>query len=68
MLPELTDATPELCPVCATVLRDGAAWILLSRHLTSKGEIEYCLSTCGCLVVLLNGALLKAASGRSAVR
>ncbi|AJT70095.1 hypothetical protein T261_8503 [Streptomyces lydicus] len=49
------------------MLGDGAAWILLSRHLTSKGEIEYCLSTCGCLVVLLNGALFKAAPGRSAV-
>lgn len=63
MLSESMDAAPDRCPVCLAVADDGAAWILLSRHRTTQGEIEYCLSMCGCVVVLLNGELLKATPG-----
>ncbi|MCF3106547.1 hypothetical protein IPZ58_34015 [Streptomyces roseoverticillatus] len=62
---EFPDAEPDLCPVCMTAVEGGAAWILLSRHATRRGVVEYCLSVCGCLVVLLDGELVKAVAGRS---
>ncbi|MFF2012939.1 hypothetical protein ACFVWY_28225 [Streptomyces sp. NPDC058195] len=53
--------SPDRCPVCHE-LAEGAArwWTLRSRHRTSEGEVEYCTGGCGCLVVLVNGDMLKA--------
>lgn len=59
--PPTQDRTQDRCPVCHAAT-DGEAqwWTLRSRHRTSEGEVEYCTGGCGCLVVLVNGELLKA--------
>lgn len=55
----MDDTGIDSCPVCWSPVTDSAQWVLLSRHRTSQGDIEYCLSTCGCVTVLLGGNLLK---------
>ncbi|MEV1011189.1 EamA family transporter [Streptomyces sp. NPDC049881] len=47
----------EHCPVCLRA--GGGEWTLRSRHHTSEGEAEYCVSPGGCLVVLLDGRIVK---------
>ncbi|WP_369212743.1 hypothetical protein [Streptomyces flavofungini] len=56
--------TVDRCPVChePTPAR-RQWWTLRSSHRTSEGEVEYCVGGCGCLVVLVNGELVKAHSG-----
>ncbi len=49
----------DSCPVCWSSVEDGTEWTLLSRHRTSEGDVEYCLSGCGCVAVLHDGRLLK---------
>lgn len=34
-------------------------WTLRSHHRTSEGEVEYCVGGCGCLVILVNGEMIK---------
>ncbi|MFF3538792.1 hypothetical protein ACFYXP_33275 [Streptomyces sp. NPDC002466] len=55
----------DRCPVCHEST-EGAArwWTLRSRHRTSEGEVEYCMGGCGCLVVLINGEMVKALTAR----
>ncbi|TDC71766.1 EamA family transporter [Streptomyces hainanensis] len=59
----LPPAPPEaegVCPVCGRPAPGEAEqWTLRSRHRTSQGEIEYCATAGGCLVVLLNGEIVK---------
>ncbi|TWV43434.1 hypothetical protein FRZ03_18925 [Streptomyces misionensis] len=55
----MDDTGFDSCPVCWSPAADGAQWILLSRHRTSEGDIEYCVSACGCVAVLLDGELLR---------
>lgn len=49
----------DSCPVCWSSVEDATQWTLLSRHRTSEGDVEYCLSGCGCVAVLHDGQLLK---------
>ncbi|MFG3078429.1 hypothetical protein [Streptomyces sp. NPDC048225] len=54
----------DCCPVChGPVEGEAQWWTQQSRHHTSEGEVEYCTGGCGCLVVLLDGELLKAVPG-----
>ncbi|MFF7091803.1 hypothetical protein ACFY9A_05310 [Streptomyces rubradiris] len=55
----MDDSGIDRCPVCLSPATEGAEWVLLSRHRTSAGYIEYCLSACGCITVLRDGDLLK---------
>lgn len=55
----MDDTGIDTCPLCWSPTADTGQWILLSQHRTSEGEVEYCLSTCGCVAILLNGDLLK---------
>ncbi|MEV7256795.1 hypothetical protein [Streptomyces sp. NPDC093937] len=51
----------DRCPVCHEPTEGEARWwTLRSRHRTSEGEVEYCTGGCGCLVVLVNGEMVKA--------
>ncbi|MFE6886899.1 hypothetical protein [Streptomyces sp. NPDC057694] len=51
------------CPVCHEPISARTQWWKLkSRHRTSRGEIEYCLGGCGCLVILVDGEMIKAVS------
>ncbi|AXU17458.1 hypothetical protein CRV15_34030 (plasmid) [Streptomyces clavuligerus] len=56
----MDDTGVDRCPVCWSPVADSAQWVLLSRHQTSEGVLEYCLSGCGCVAVLLGGDLVKA--------
>ncbi|WP_129842311.1 EamA family transporter [Streptomyces sp. RFCAC02] len=47
----------ERCPVC--MRPGGGEWTLRSRHRTSEGETEYCATPGGCLVVMLDGRIVK---------
>lgn len=53
--------TEDRCPVCwrPAPAAGGRPWLLRSRHATSQGEVDYCVGPCGCLVVLLDGVLIK---------
>ncbi|MEU9116370.1 hypothetical protein AB0D04_32565 [Streptomyces sp. NPDC048483] len=55
----MDDTSTDCCPVCWSPVADSSQWALLSQHQTSQGNIEYCLSTCGCVAILLGGDLLK---------
>ncbi|MGW7411060.1 hypothetical protein [Streptomyces sp. NPDC054863] len=66
-----TSATPEAapsgdcCPFCGAPAGAGRQWwTLRSRHSTSEGEVEYCRGGCGCLVVLLDGSVVKTVPAR----
>lgn len=58
-------ATVDRCPVCwLPAPAGGQTWRLVSRHATSLGDVEYCTTApCGCLVVLLDGRMLKSRPG-----
>ncbi|MEU5896492.1 MULTISPECIES: hypothetical protein [unclassified Streptomyces] len=57
----VTPPAQDRCPVCHEAAEGEAQWwTLRSRHRTSEGDVEYCTGGCGCLVVLVNGELLKA--------
>ncbi|WP_346173371.1 EamA family transporter [Streptomyces cuspidosporus] len=50
----------DRCPVCQSPTRaETRWWTRRSRHLTSEGEVEYCVGGCGCLVVLVKGEIIK---------
>jgi aerobic-type carbon monoxide dehydrogenase small subunit (CoxS/CutS family) len=52
--------TVDRCPVCGEPTPAEARWwTLKSHHRISEGELEYCASGCGCLVVLVNGEIVK---------
>ncbi|RKN39823.1 hypothetical protein D7294_20600 [Streptomyces hoynatensis] len=54
----------DACPFCGRPAPGGARqWSLRSWHATSGGRLEYCVSSGGCLVVLLDGELLKHVAG-----
>jgi hypothetical protein len=56
-------AFEDRCPVCRRpAAAAGRPWLLRSRHATSLGEVDYCVGPCGCLVVLLDGVLIKSAT------
>ncbi|MFG3252302.1 hypothetical protein [Streptomyces sp. NPDC048172] len=52
----------DRCPLCWLPVGAGE-WTTRSRHRTSLGEVEYCAGPCGCLVVLVDGQLVKRAAG-----
>lgn len=62
-----TTSTDDHCPVChVRTSTHTHEWRLTSRHRTSEGEVEYCVGGCGCLVVLVDGEMVKSVSpGRS---
>ncbi|WP_405773946.1 hypothetical protein [Streptomyces sp. NBC_00859] len=53
-------SSQEVCPLtpwgCRAALRDPE-WQLVSHHLTSDGEIDYCRCACDAMVVLRRGEL-----------
>ena len=55
----MDDTGIDRCPACWSPVSGSAEWVLLSQHETSEGDIEYCQSACGCVVLLLGGDLLK---------
>ncbi|MGP3975782.1 hypothetical protein ACTWQF_17585 [Streptomyces sp. 8N114] len=56
-----TPSDDDRCPVCQQPTPEEMRWwTLRSHHRTSQGEVEYCAGGCGCLVLLVNGEILKA--------
>ena len=50
----------DRCPVChEPTPAETQLWTLRSHHRTSEGEVEYCVGGCGCLVILVNGEMIK---------
>ncbi|MFD9814341.1 hypothetical protein [Streptomyces sp. NPDC059080] len=50
----------DRCPVCdKPAPAEALLWTLRSHHRTSEGEVEYCVGNCGCLVILVNGEMVK---------
>ncbi len=41
-----------------TAAAEQTGWTLLSRHRTSQGEVRYCRTHYGALVILLNGEVI----------
>ncbi|MDT0322283.1 EamA family transporter [Streptomyces millisiae] len=59
---EASDAAAEedVCPVCGRPAPgSGEQWTLRSRHHSSQGSVEYCATAGGCLVVLVDGEIVK---------